>query len=148
MYLRKLLNFLPTHPLSLNCLAIITMTASSLIVRVYACFHYKCLFSEIQNYVGNYGSLIDLSNFTGITRLSFPLCTLKISRLRHRDQIFSKRLIFAHFPVNWLALILDGNFVDLYFSIFVSSSPFSLLFCTLAKALVSHIWLWRFFVPR
>lgn len=33
LYLSKLLNFLPTHPLSLNCLAIIAMPASSVIVK-------------------------------------------------------------------------------------------------------------------
>lgn len=52
LYLRKLLNLLPTHPLSLNCLAIIAMPARVLQLRVYACFHYKCLFSEIQTTQG------------------------------------------------------------------------------------------------
>lgn len=33
LYLSKLLNFLPTHPLSLNYLAIIAMPASSVVVK-------------------------------------------------------------------------------------------------------------------
>lgn len=33
LYLSKLLNFLPTYPLSLNCLAIIAMPANSAIVK-------------------------------------------------------------------------------------------------------------------
>lgn len=84
------------------------------------------------NYIGNHGNLTGFSNFAGIApALEFSFVHINNQAFWGRGtRIFQNSWIFAHFKL-CACVILDGNFVDVYFSIFPCSFSFWLLFCIL-----------------